>query len=170
MLFLDSYFIPKTLPKLYLDIKWNLPSIYFIANSAWNFFKHTLDFSNLRLGWTANEHLAMDLEFRYRSSYDFRKSNHQNFILDVSRNENELKNSPISDKRNTILTHIYCRLNPYWTCEFHSHHGWNRKKEPPYNEYKIDLYTMISSSWKVRVSYQHTTTDDRFTGDIFLIK
>jgi len=168
--FLETNFICKTLPKLYLDINWNLPSIFFIANSAWNFSKHTLDFSNLRLGWTANEDLAMNLEFRYRSSYDYRKSNHQNFILDISRNVNELKNSPISDKRNTILTHIYCRLNPYWTCELHSHHGWNRKKEPPYSEYKIDLYTMLSSSWKARISYQHTTTDDKFSGAIFLVK
>jgi hypothetical protein len=168
--FLDSNLIPKTLPKLYLDIKWYLPSVYISANNAWNFSEHTLDFSNLRLGWTVNEHLAMDLEFRYRSAYDFRKSNHQNFILDVSRNQDELKNSPISDRRNTILTHIFCRLNPYWTCEFHSHHGWNRKHEPPYNEYEINLYTMVSSSWKVRLSYQHTTTDDKFTWAISLVK
>lgn len=168
--FLDSNFIPRTLPKLYLDIKWNLPSVSFTANTAWNFFNHAFDFSNLRLGWTINENLAADLEFRCRSSYDFRKSNHQNFILDVSRDEKELKKSPISDRRNTILSHIYCRLNPYWSCEFTSHHGWNRKKEPAYNEYKIDLYTKVSSDWKVRVSYQHTTTDDRFSWAISLIK
>lgn len=168
--FLDSDFIPRTLPKLYLDMRWNLPSTYFNIASAWNFFKHTLDYSNIRFGWTINEYVAADLEFRYRSSYDFRKSDHQNFILDVSRNENQLVNSPISDKRNTILSHIYCRLNPYWSCEFTSHHGWNRKNEPPYNEYKVDLYTMISSSWKVRISYQHTTTDDRVTGAVMLIK
>lgn len=168
--FLDSHFIPKTLPKLYLDMRWNLPSIYFFTSSAWNFFKQTLDYTNLRLGWTANEYVAMELEFRYRSSFDYRKSDHTNFILDVSRSEPQLIDSPISDKRNTILTHIYCILNPSWSCEFTSHHGWNRKNEPPYNEYKLDLYTKVSTCWKVRVSYQHSTTDDRFTGAISLIK
>ena len=112
----------------------------------------------------------MSLEFRYRSSFDFRKANHENFILDVSRNQYELADSPISDKRNTILTHLYFRLNPFWACEIHSHHGWNRKLEPPYNEFKIDLYTMLSSSWKVRLSYQHNEVNDRFSWAVSLVK
>ncbi|NGX35389.1 MAG: hypothetical protein K1000chlam1_00212 [Candidatus Anoxychlamydiales bacterium] len=168
--FLDSNFIPKTLPKIYLDINWNLPSVYFKAYSAWNLFKNTLDYSNFRLGWSVSQDLALSLEFRYRSSYDYRKANHENFILDVSREENILTKSPISDKRNTILTHIFFRLNPFWEVEIHSHHGWNRKNEPAYNEYKIDLFTTLSSSWKVRVSYQHTEPDDRFSGAVYLIK
>lgn len=168
--FLDSNFIPKTVQKIYFDLYWNLPSVSFIANTAWNLFKNTLDYSNFRLGWTLSEDIALGLEYRYRSSYDYRKANHENFILDVSRDEHILKNSPISDKRNTVLTHMYFRLNPFWSLELHSHHGWNRKNEPAYNEYKIDIYTMLSSSWKVRVSYSHTTTDDRFSGGIALIK
>ncbi|MFA6118977.1 MAG: hypothetical protein WCT85_02695 [Parachlamydiales bacterium] len=168
--FLDANFIPKTLPKVYLDLIWSLPSVSFNAYNCWNLHKHNLDYSNLRLKWTASEHLAMGLEFRYRSPYDYRKANHNNFILDVSREESELVNSPISDKRNTVLTHLFFRLNPFWSCEFHSHHGWNRRNEPPYNGYKIDLFTMLSSSWKARISYQHTQTDDRFSGAISLIK
>ena len=168
--FLDSNFIPKTVQKIYFDLYWNLPSVYFKANTAWNLFKNTLDYSNFRLGWTVNIDLAFGVEFRYRSSFDYRKSNHENFILDVSREESVLTSSPISDKRNTILTHAYFRLNPFWEVELHSHHGWNRKNEPSYNEYKIDLFTYLSSSWKVRVSYSHTTTDDRFSGGIALIR
>ncbi len=169
-IFIGSNFIPRTIPKIYLDFNWNLPSVYFNASNAYNFFAHTLDYTNLRLGWTVNSDIAFAVEFRYRSSYDYRKSNHNNFIVDVSRKVSILLESPMSDKRNTILSHAYFRLNPYWTCEFHSHHGWNRKNEPPYNEYKIDLYTMLSSSWRARVSYQHTESDDRFSGSIDLIK
>ncbi|MBN2479316.1 MAG: hypothetical protein JXA94_03730 [Parachlamydiales bacterium] len=168
--FLDSHFIPRTLPKLYLDLNWNLPSVFLSANSAWNFYAKTLDFSNIRLGWSVNEAFAFSVEFRYRSSYDFRKANHENFILDVSRDVNLLKDTSISDKRNTFLTHAYFRLNPFWSCEIESHHGWNRKKEPPYNEYKVSLFTFLSSAWKVRVTYQHTTTDDKFSGAVSLIK
>jgi len=168
--FFDSNLIPKTLPKIYLDIEWQLHSLSFLAYNCWNIQQKTLHFSNLRFKWTANEHFAMALEFRYRSSYDYRKANHENFILDVSREEIELVNSPISDKRNTILTHLYFRLNPFWICEIHSHHGWNRKKEPPYNEFKVDLYTMLSSSWKVRVSYQHNEVNDRFSWAVSLVK
>ncbi len=169
-LFFASNTIPSTIPKVYLDLKWNLPSLYFLTQTAWNIHYNILDFSNLRLGWTVNRDVAFTLEFRYRSPYDWRKANHDNFILDVSRTEDTLRDSPISDKRNTILTHAFLRLNPYWTCHIESHHGWNRYKEPFYNEYKFDLFTMLSTSWKVRLSYQHTTTDDRFSGAIFLIK
>ncbi|MBI5346138.1 MAG: LPS-assembly protein LptD [Chlamydiae bacterium] len=169
-----TYFIdPKKISnfyKLYFDWTWNLPSLYFLTNIAWNFDHETLDFSNFRLGWTANKNVAFALEFRYRSQFDYRKSDYENFILDVTRSQDALLDSPLSDKRNTIITHAFFRLNPYWTCHLESHHGFNRSKEPFYNEYKIDLFTMLSTAWKVRISYQHSQKDDRFTGAIVLIK
>ncbi|OGN61704.1 MAG: hypothetical protein A3F40_05070 [Chlamydiae bacterium RIFCSPHIGHO2_12_FULL_27_8] len=169
-IFFDEKFTLKALPKLYLDVDWKLPSVSVNLYSAYNFANKTLDYSNIKFGWTINEYVALSLGFRYRSSYDFRKANHENFILDVSRDIFELKQSSISDKRNTILGHIYFRLNPFWTCEFESHSGWNRRDDPPYNEYKIILNTMISSTWLVKFIYQHTTTDDKFSWKVELVK
>lgn len=160
---------PK-IPKIYLNLNWNLPSVYFLTSFAWNIHRQTLDYSNLRFGWTISRDLAFSCEFRYRSRYDYRKANHNNFIVDVARSETSILDSPLSDRRNTFLTKAFIRFNPYWYSEIESHTGWNRKNETFYNEYKIDLYTVLSTNWKARVSYQHTQTDDRFTWDIFLLK
>jgi hypothetical protein len=168
--FLDHDFTLRTLPKLYLDFDVSVSNVLFKTSIAWNFFKQIFDYSNFNLQYTVNENFAFRLEFRHRSSYDFRKADHTNFILDVARPINVLKTSSISDRRNTILTHAYFRLSPYWTCEFQSHHGWARKNEPAYSEYKIDLFTKLSASWKARITYQHTQSDDKFSGSIDLVK
>ncbi len=167
--FLDD--LSPMLPRGYLTLNWNLPSVYLWSDFGWNFHRKTLDYSNIRMGWTANEDLALTFEFRHRSRYDYRKADHTNFILDVARRESEILQSPLSDKRNTFLTHIFMRINPLWTCQIESHIGWDRKKESFYNEFKIDLFTMLSTSWKARLSFEHTQADTlRVTWDVFMIK
>ena len=156
-------------PRGYLDLTWNLPSSYISFNNGWNFRHKKLDFSNFILGLTINEDIAFKIELRHRSKYYWRKADYGSYIVDVTRHESELKQSPLSDARYTILTHMFFRLSPFWSCDIESHHGWG-KHEHPYNEFKIDLYTMLSSSWKVRVSYMHTQTDNRFTGAITLLR
>ncbi|KPK33064.1 MAG: hypothetical protein AMS24_02395 [Chlamydiae bacterium SM23_39] len=155
--------------KLYANINWNLPSIFILSQNGFYLDKKILDSSNLRIGWTVNKDIALALECRYRSKYDFRKADKDNFILDISRPKELLLDSPLSDKRIAFLTHIFFRLNPYISLHIQSHHG-KRKHEPAYNEFKIDLYAMISSSWKIRISYEQTQTDKRFTFDYVLLK
>jgi hypothetical protein len=162
--------IPQKIPKLYLDMEWINPYFEINFQNAWNFRNQVLDYSNFQIAWTINRYAAFKLNFLYRSRYDWRKANHKNFILDVSRQESELLSSPISDRRITLLTDLFFRFSPYWSCHIQSHHGWYRLNQPPYNEVKIDLFTLISSSWKVRFSYWHTETDDRFDIGIDLIK
>lgn len=162
--------MPRLIPRLYLLLQWRLPSLEFSTHECWNVWNRVLDFSNSRLQWTANEHVALALELRYRSQYDWRKADHENFILDVSRSEEELLLSPISDKRLTVLTHAFIRLTPFWECHLQSHHGFLRKTQDPYNELKVDLFTWLSSSWKLRISYTHTQKDDRVTAGISLVK
>lgn len=161
---------PQFIPKMYLSLHWNLPTCEIINTNAWNFLHQTVDFANIRTLWTFDEDLAMSLEVRYRSKYDWRKSDHENFILDVTRPESGLLNSSISDRRVSLLTHIFFRITPFWSAQIRTHHGWDRITEPPYNEFKLDLFTYISQSWKVRLTYQHTQKDDRVTGAIMLIK
>jgi hypothetical protein len=124
-----------------------------------------------------NENVAFTFDLRYRSRYDWRKSDHENFILDVTRSESELLDSPLSDQRLTILTHAFFRLTPFWECQLESHHGFLRETQdynPPrkhlYNEFKIDLFTWLSTNWKLRLTYSHTILDDRVTAGLSLIK
>ena len=162
--------IPQFIPRLYLWLEWRLPSIYLSFHNAWNFRNRVLDFSNARCRWTINEDIALSLEARYRSQYDWRKADHENFILDVTRSESQLLSSPLSDRRLTLLADLFVRLSPFWECHFQSHHGFLRSTEDPYNEFQIDLFTWIATSLKLRLSYSHTDKDDRFSWQLYLIK
>ncbi len=153
--------IPQLIPRLYLFLGLELPSIHFWLHSCYNFRHQIPDFSNARLKWTLNENVAMSLEARYRSKYDWRKADHTNFILDVSRKERELLESPLSDRRVTLLSNIFIRLTPFWEMKLESHHGFyrlykNHIKEEPYNEFRIHLYTWINSAWKLQFYYGYT--------------
>ena len=173
-LFANAFFsdptIPQFIPRLYLWLGCSLPTVDLSLQSAWNFRNSCLDYSNARCRWTVNEHIAMTLEARFRSEYDWRKADHENFILDVTRSESELLSSPLSDRRITLLANLFIRLSPFWECHLESHHGFYRFTEDPYNEFKVDLFTWISSALKLRISYSHTDKDDRIAGGISLIK
>ena len=168
--FFADFTIPRFIPRLYLDLAWNIASLDFTVRSCWNFWNKVLDYTNARLRWTVNENFAFSLEGRYRSQYDWRKADHENFILDVTRTEPELLLSPLSDQRATILAHIFFRPTPLWECHIQSHHGFYRSNERPYNEIKVDLFTWISTALKLRLSYSHLDLDDRVSAGISLVR
>ncbi len=168
--FIEEQNIKRLIPRLYLNLQWDLSSISIDSFSSWSFWHHTLQFSNLRARWTINEDAAISFEIRYRSKYEWRKAYEDNFMLDLTRPEDQLLASPLSDRRFTIITHFFFRVTPFWTAHIHFHNGFLRKGQPPFTEFKIDLFTWISSSWKVRVSYLHTQRDDRVTAGIELVK
>jgi len=154
--FFADFAIPQVIPYGYLDLAWRTPSLHFTWQNAWNFRHETVQHSNARLLWTVNENIAFSLEGRYRSRYDWRKADHESYILDVSRSESELLLSPLSDRRITFLTNAFIRITPFWECHIQSHHGFFRLNENPFNEIKVDLYTWISSVLKLRLSYKYT--------------
>jgi len=168
--FFNDKMFKKTCPKGYLFATWSRPSYLLIAETCWNFEEGVLDFANLRTDVTVNAHAAWALEFRHRSRYDWRKADHESFILDMARSIPEMEDSPLSDKRNTFLSRIRIRLSPKWSFDFSSHHGWGRLFEPSYNSYKIDLFTLLASHWKFKGSYMHTTNDDRVSVGFQLVK
>jgi hypothetical protein len=168
--FMTDRTIPQWIPKTYLLFTWKAERFHFTSHTCWNFENKTLDFCNNRALVTVTDDLAFTLEARYRSRFDFRKADHENFILDVTRSEEDLLSSPLSDKRLALLTHLFYRPSPFWEIHFRSHHAFLRPEEPPYNEFKFDLFTYIASAWKVRLTYTHTEKDDRVTAGINLIK
>ena len=157
-------------PKYYLDIGWSRPSFVIKSGIAWNSQENVWDFTNILTEWTINEDFAFAVEFRHRSKYDWRKGDHENFILDVARPISELVDSPLSDGRDTLLTRFFFRLTPKWTCQIQTRNGWGRRHEPRFNTGKIDLFYMLTCSWRVRLSYERMPNDNRFTGSINLVK
>ena len=158
--FFSDPVIPQVVPRAYLWLGWRLPSINLTLHNCYNIRNKIWDFSNSTLRWTVNENVAVAFDARYRSKYDWRKSDHENFILDVTRSESELLSSPLSDRRITLLSNLFIRLNPFWTLKFESHHGFYRLtkgiKEKSYNEFKVHLYTWLSSSWRLHFYYGYT--------------
>jgi hypothetical protein len=168
--FFKDEVIPQLVPRGYLLLNWRNPSLWFTLHNAWNFRHHLLDFSKARLQWTFSENVAISLEARYRSKYDWRKADHESFILDVTRTETQLLLSPLSDRRMTILGNLFIRLNPLWESQIWLIHGLYREHETPYTEVKIDLSTWIYSAFKVRASYSHIRNDDRVSFHFDLVR
>jgi hypothetical protein len=149
----------QVIPKAFTDVRINRPNWAFIAAVAWNLQERLLDYSNLRFLWTVNASLAFSLEFRHRSSFDWRKAEHENYMVDFARPLSELLDSPLSDRRNTFLTKAHIRFSPRWNMQIETHHGWDRKDEPNYHGAKVEFYTMLTSTWQLRVSYEYTPYD-----------
>ena len=173
-LFAFSFYNDPTIPQFFyrlgLNLDWRFPSLHVSSQNAYNFRNQTVDYTNNRIGWTINENVALSFEFRYRSRFDWRKADRDNYILDVTRSESELLLSPLSDRRITILGDLFIRLSPFWECRFQAHSGFYRLNQNPYTELKVDLFTWLSSALKLRISYTHTDLDDRVTAGISLIK
>lgn len=163
--FFDSKTYHKTIPKIYGLAEFYLtPRIKYTASTAWDFEHGILDHFNLRAQWTCNANMALSAEYRHRSPYDFRKADRTNFFLDAYKSPHRLLDSPLSDRRDTILLDLFYRFHPLWAFGFQSRHGWNRKSQPVYNEFEIDLLGKPHAAWQVKFSYQHRENDHhRFT-------
>lgn len=162
--FFDTPTFPAAIPKVYADVVFNsFATVSHSLDTGWDFNHGELDHFNARTEWTINQDVAIALEYRHRSPYDWRKADHTNFILDSYRTLAELYNSQVSDRRDTLLVHVFYRFHPSWAFEFESRSGWNRRFEPNYNEFEIDLLGTLKSAWNVRLSYQHKEDDDRLS-------
>lgn len=160
--FFDTPTIKQSIPRVYARLTWDIFStLRYTVDTAWDFERGELDHINIRSDWTLNENIALAAEYRHRSSFCWRKADYTNFILDSFRSEVELRNSQLSDRRDTLLLHGFYRFQPNWALEFESRHGWNRQFEPAYNEYEIDLLTTIGGVWHFKFSYQHRMNDNR---------
>lgn len=165
--FFASQTFKKTIPKIHSYLTWNLPSATLTSLIGWNMEEQVFDFTNVSLAWTINENFAFKTEFRHRSRFNWRRNDHNNYIMEVTRGISELLHSPLSDGRNTLLTRLQIKIAPQWTARLESHIGWGRKGEPNYNEARIELITLISTSWKLRLVLTHAPAphkkNDRFS-------
>jgi hypothetical protein len=127
-IFLDHTKFGRGIPKIYATAEFSYPSWFVATDIVYNMQERLFDRTNIRTEWTVSESVALAFEFRHRSKYDWRKADHTNFIVDIDRPIEELLRSPLSDGRNTLLSHFQFRFSPLWTCHIDTHHGWGRKK------------------------------------------
>lgn len=146
----------RALPKAYATCDFRYPSWLISTNLVYNFQELVFDRTNIRSAWTINENAALTLEFRHRSKYDWRKSDYDNYIVDIERPIDELLHSPLSDGRDTLLSKFQFRFSPLWTCHLESHQGWGRKNEPRYDAYEIKLTTLLTGRWQVEFGYKYS--------------
>ncbi len=160
--FLNARALHSYIPKIYSRLYFlSLPTVRHIINLAWDFEHNQVDHFNFRSEWTLNTDFALATEFRHRGAFSWRKVDQDNFFLDAFRDEESLRHSPLSDRRDTLLLHLFYRFHPNWACELSSRQGWNRLKEPGYREFEVDLLTTIQTAWNLRLSFQHTENDNR---------
>ena len=166
--FLNASTFQAPFPKGYLDVTWSYPNVTFESNLGWNFQKNTYDHTNFSLSFTLSQYIAASLELRNRGKYEWKKDDFSNFMLDVARPINELVDSPLSDERTSFLTRWQIQISPSSTLQVQNHFGW-RPGEPFYHESKFDLYTTITNTWKLRLSYTRSVRANQYTFGISLI-
>jgi len=160
--FFDYHGSAMTIPKIYGRFSYLAdPKIKYTLDAAWDFAHNQIDHFNLRSDWTINSDFAISWEYRHRGAWSWRKVDENSFFLEAFHKNKSLHHSTLSDRRDTILTHFFYRFRPNWACEFVSRQGWNRKKEPKYFEFEINLFTTIQTAWHLQLSYQHQENEDR---------
>ena len=162
----------KIFPKGYLDLVWNFPSVRLSSYLGWNFQEQSLDKANFAALWTINGDTAIYAEMRHRGKFDWRKNQYHNYILDVTRPIKELLDTPLSDGRNTFLTRLQLKLAPQWTAQFEGHFGWGRTKVKlkTYTSVKLNIITMIATSWQFKLSIGRTPRGVEFASSFDLIR
>lgn len=159
-----------TLPRYYFDIGLRRPWCFNKIGISWDEEKRVWDYITFLSEFTVNEDVAFTFEYRHRSRYYWRKANYESFIMDVSRTFSSLTNSPISDKRNILLTKLFLRMGPKWTCLAQLRQGWGRKDEPSYYALKIDMGYLLTCSWRLTLGYERQPNDNRLTWSMNLTK
>ncbi len=160
--FFDQHKMQQFIPKAYSRFVFStLPSLLHTIDFVWNIEHNQVDQINCRADYTLNENFAIGAEVRHRDAYCWRKVDQFNFFLDVYQNEKRLLHSTLSDRRDTLLVHFFYRFHPNWACEFSSRQGWNRRFQPYYGEYELNIFTTIQSAWHVRISLQHQEDENR---------
>lgn len=160
--FFNTPSIGTVAPRLYAETMINASdSLRYTALAIWNLQHHAVDSFNFRTQWTASENLALNVEYRYRSPYYWRRLDPNNFIMDTVRTEADLLKTTISDRRSTLLFHAFYRFKHDIAFEALYHHGWNRVDQPYYRQYQLSLLKTIRSTWHIKLSYQQRENDHR---------
>ena len=88
--FFDTPTIANSIPRVYAQATLNsFPTMQHLFVLAWDTKRNSFDHFNFRNEWTVNNDTAFTLEWRHRGSYDWRKADRTNFIIDSFRSERQ---------------------------------------------------------------------------------
>jgi hypothetical protein len=152
--------IESTFPRIYLDGTFKALSwLNFGLRSAWNQAHNRIDHFNPWMTGTLSEDLAFRIEYRARGRYAWRKANYDNFVLDTFTAEPTLLATPLSDKRQTLLSHLFLRLTPTLGTEWEGRIGWGRSTQPAYFEGRVTIHATLLGRWHLSTYYDWSEAD-----------
>ncbi len=160
---MDNDKIPKPFPKLTTNLSFNAGGVlHNCLIATWDLTHGGLGELNFKSSWTICREFAVAAEYRQRNAYFWRKVDKENFVLDYYRSEEELLHSPVSDARRTLMLRFFYRFHYGLAFEWASRLGWDRRHEPYYLEYNMNILARLPAHWEMKISYQHKEEDDRF--------
>lgn len=161
--FLGKTATKKRTPRIYNNFTWHpLPKLSLFLNMSYYRLRSTLDLVNSGFSYTVNNDFAFRAELQHRTKYSWLKANPNSFILDVTRSEKELLNSALSKPQNSLITSSHFRLHPSCTLLLETRNGWKRNQHKPYTEWKTAIELLLKCQWKLELSIEHTSEENRF--------
>ena len=165
---LCSVFGKKTISRPYIDCRYGVSQTELQGKIVFCDRKGGVDFVSSSIAHTVNEYFAFSTEVRYRGPYCLRKADKQNYLLDLTRKQSELVNSPLSDSNVAILTKCQMELPAMCVVQLQNYVGW-RDKLGIYNETKVDIKTVIYNMFQLKLSYSRTLGNNTLSAEISLI-
>lgn len=159
--FINTPTVSQKIPKVFTHIVWDpTENIRSKLSMSYHTQRKYLDFLNLSLENTLSKKLAYALEFRHRKRTHWRKVDHSLFLLESLKTEEELLQTHLSDRHDTLLARAFCNLTP--NCSLQGESRWSfRRKETPkaFHEYALSLISKFQCNWMLKISYEKTIAD-----------
>jgi hypothetical protein len=168
--YFNQHTMKTTFQTLQAESTWHpIWALFYKMNISWDLQHHKFAHFNTSLGSPINDNIAFNIEFLHRSPWDWRKSDYSNYMINTYRTQEELLNSPLSDQRNTFITHTACRLSPTTTFNIITRNGWARKNENSYTQWRTELSQILYCTWKFDLYYLYTESEKRVGINLSLI-
>jgi hypothetical protein len=131
------------------------PKVSYKLDTEWDTRHNVLDHFNIAMRRTISRSLALILEWRQRSAYAWRKLDSENFIVDAVRSTHRLKNSEMSDKRQTALATLCWSPTRALDIDFTTYYGFRRTSPRRYMNYEINVTTLVRGALRITLSFFH---------------
>ncbi len=166
--FFNTKIFSKIFPKWAIDLQLNYQTLEIGTKFGWNVQKKSLDYINLNVGCTFNEYFALNIEILNRGEFYWRKNNYENYMVDMRHQIDELRSSPLSDKRTIFLARWQLQLSTLHTLQVQNHIGWHYN-EPIYHESNVSLLTTVAQCWQLKFNYMRAAKKNEFSFGLTLI-
>lgn len=166
-LYADTFLVnspyPQRTPKAFCNIEALGANLTANIFAGWDFVHGMVDTCNIRAGWTISDDAAVQLEYRHRSPWCWRKCNFDNYVLDCSVPPDSLVESPLSDRRSSALFSTFCRFTPSLATRIQAYANWDRITEPANYGSRFELFTLLQCNIMLKITAEFTNLENRFS-------